>query len=434
MRGIALSAPGGSVSCHGATQTDSGEAFVPPATETYTYDTDGNLATDGRWTYSWDGENRLVEMKRDTSVPTLSSRLRLRFEYDHLGRRIRKGFDTHNGTDWVEQTDTIFLYDGWNVMGELNANASNAKLRTYVWGLDLSGSLQGAGGVGGLLKVTDYVGGTTHHFVAYDGNGNVAALADGTTGALTARYEYGPFGEAIRTTGPGTTPMAEKNPFRFSTKYTDDQSGFLYYGYRFYNPSTGRWLSRDLVNELGSKALTRKRGRLHRSEERNLYAFVKNSPLALLDPSGNHPVEIFFPDSWKKSGEPTDGGWYAVHCAAHCWGHSLNKLLDCPLGKGAALEAIWTVGWELVELTSGEGGWGDEPWYDRLADVFANTVGAGLSESCVGDCQECESTWDLVKKAYKAMDCCDKACAGLQDAFMAFAHAMQRLTGEEWEE
>ena len=78
----------------GAQQSDSGEVFVPPATESYTYDTDGNLATDGRWAYSWDGENRLVEMKRDTSVPTLSSRLRLVFEYAHQGRRIRKQFFT----------------------------------------------------------------------------------------------------------------------------------------------------------------------------------------------------------------------------------------------------------------------------------------------------------------------------------------------------
>jgi RHS repeat-associated protein len=125
--------------------------------------------------------------------------------------------------------------------------------------------------VGGLLKVTDYVGGTTHHFVAYDGNGNVAALADGSSGALTARYEYGPFGEGIRITGPGTTPMAEKNPFRFSTKYTDDQSGILYYGYRYLNPSTGRWLSRDPLEEKGGK---------------NLYEFALNNPSGHWDPDG----------------------------------------------------------------------------------------------------------------------------------------------------
>jgi hypothetical protein len=98
-------------------------------------------------------------------------------------------------------------------------------------GLDLSESEQGAGGVGGLLLVTDYLGGTTHHWPAYDGNGNVAALVAEANGSLSARYEYGPFGETLRATGT----MAKKNPLRFSTKYTDDQTGFLYYGYRFYN-------------------------------------------------------------------------------------------------------------------------------------------------------------------------------------------------------
>src|SRR5208283_3739186 len=50
----------------------------------------------------------------------------------------------------------------------------------------------------------------------------------------------GPFGEVIRATGP----MAKANPFRFSTKYQDDETDLLYYGYRYYNPAMGRWLSR----------------------------------------------------------------------------------------------------------------------------------------------------------------------------------------------
>ena len=57
--------------------------------------------------------------------------------------------------------------------------------------------------------------------------------------------EYGPFGEVIRATGP----MAKLNPFRFSTKYQDDETDFLYYGYRYYNPSTGRWIGRDPAAE-----------------------------------------------------------------------------------------------------------------------------------------------------------------------------------------
>ncbi|MCZ7640940.1 MAG: hypothetical protein M5U12_35740 [Verrucomicrobia bacterium] len=130
---------------YGGQQSQSGEVFVPAVTESFGYDADGNLTSDGRWTYLWDGENRLVEMKRDTSTPTLSSRLRLLFEYDAQGRRIRKYFYTHSGSSWVEQRDTICLYDGWNVVAEVDANASKARLRTYVWGSDLSGSLEGPG-------------------------------------------------------------------------------------------------------------------------------------------------------------------------------------------------------------------------------------------------------------------------------------------------
>ena len=53
------------------------------------------------------------------------------------------------------------------------------------------------------------------YFSAYDGNGNVMALVNAADGSVAARYEYGPFGELIRATGP----MAKVNPFRFSTKY-----------------------------------------------------------------------------------------------------------------------------------------------------------------------------------------------------------------------
>ena len=81
------------------------------------------------------------------------------------------------------------------------------------------------------------------YFYCYDGNGNVAALVNAANGAIAAQYEYGPFGELLRATGP----MAFANPFRFSSKYQDDETDFLYYGHRYYNPSTGRWLSRDPV-------------------------------------------------------------------------------------------------------------------------------------------------------------------------------------------
>ena len=92
----------------------------------------------------------------------------------------------------------------------------------------------------GLLKIRDGVA-AVHYFVAYDGNGNVAGLVSGATGIVAARYEYGPFGEVMRASGT----MAKANPIRSSSKYSDDETDFIYYGYRYYNPSTGRWLSRD---------------------------------------------------------------------------------------------------------------------------------------------------------------------------------------------
>jgi hypothetical protein len=215
------------VSQYGATQTQTGAVYVAASTESYQPDADGNLVSDGRWTYTWDGENRLVQMIRDTDTPA-GARQRLVFEYDHQGRRIRKQFFTYSG-GWQEQTDTVFLYDGWNLVAELNANSNNAKVRSCVWGSDLSGSMRGAGGVGGLLKVT-YVGAsTTNAFAAYDGNGNVAVLTDASNGSTCARYEYGPFAELIRASGP----MAKVSPIRFSTKYQDDETGLLHYGYRY---------------------------------------------------------------------------------------------------------------------------------------------------------------------------------------------------------
>jgi len=70
------------------------------------------------------------------------------------------------------------------------AASDNALVRSHVWGLDLSGTMDGAGGVGGLLWVTLHTGfgaapGT--HFCAYDGNGNIVAMSAASDGLETAR-------------------------------------------------------------------------------------------------------------------------------------------------------------------------------------------------------------------------------------------------------
>jgi RHS repeat-associated protein len=219
--------------------TNIGNAFISGSPEQFRYDVDGNLTNDGRWAYVWDAENRLVRMLSLTATPSNSWRA-LNFAYDPQSRRISKVVSNWNGAAWTLVLSNKFLYDGWNLIAEVNGT-NNTVIRSYAWGTDLSGTTQGAGGVGGLLMAKDSSGGT--YFVAYDGNGNVAALVNATNGTVSAQYEYGPFGELLRATGP----MAKANPFRLSTKYQDDETDLVYYGYRY--EKDGRWLSRDPSEE-----------------------------------------------------------------------------------------------------------------------------------------------------------------------------------------
>jgi RHS repeat-associated protein len=218
---------------------------VPPSSEVPTYDADGNLTADGLWTYTWDAENRLISMQSQALVPT-AGRRKLDFEYDPLGRRIGRIVSTGASGSWVPTSTTRWLYEGWNPVAELNG--AGTLVREYVWGTDLSGGWQGAGGVGGLLWVLEApTGANAAHYTAYDGNGNVMGLVNATDGTWSARYEYGPFGEVVRATGT----MAAANPFRWSTKIQDEDSGLNYYGYRYYSPGVGRWLGRDPIGENG---------------------------------------------------------------------------------------------------------------------------------------------------------------------------------------
>jgi RHS repeat-associated protein len=98
-----------------------------------------------------------------------------------------------------------------------------------------------------MLEVTYSGSSTTNSFATFDGNGNVSSLVNAANATTLAQYEYGPFGEVIRVTGP----MAKANPFRFSTKYQDDESDLLYYGFRYYSANEGRWINRDPINEPG---------------------------------------------------------------------------------------------------------------------------------------------------------------------------------------
>jgi RHS repeat-associated protein len=117
----------------------------------------------------------------------------------------------------------------------------------YVWGLDLSGTLQGAGGVGGLLSQTVIEPSSVkRYFPLADANGNCVSFID-NAGNVQAHYTYDAFGNTVSQSGS----KQDDFPFRFSTKYLDDETGLIYYGFRYLSPALGRWLRRDPIEEEG---------------------------------------------------------------------------------------------------------------------------------------------------------------------------------------
>lgn len=246
--------------------TNEGSIFIPKTPQSLSYDADGNLTNDGRWSFTWDAENRLTSLISLDGIPSGASNA-VYYSYDDIGRRTSEVVSNWTGSAWSLEEDVRYLYDDWNLIAELDS--SGTPVRSYSWGQDLSGSMQGAGGVGGLVGITVHSGDNSGtYFYSYDGNGNVVALVDAADGVVAAEYEYDPFGGLIRATGE----LALENRFRFSTKYSDDESDFIYYGHRFYSPSLGKWLSRDPIDEFGGW---------------NLYGFASADPVNRIDYLGS---------------------------------------------------------------------------------------------------------------------------------------------------
>ncbi len=255
------------VTC-GGTTTNRGLVF-PDDDQQLTYDLDGNLTFDGIWNYEWDGENRLRAMTM-VAVANIAptNRLKLEFTYDYQGRRVQKIVSTNSsGNLFAPMSTNRFVYDGWNLITVLSPQSS--VLQSFIWGQDLSGTEDGAGGIGGLIAVMEYGGDqmTNANFCAYDGNGNITALVRPSDSLPSARYEYSPFGELLRAIGP----LARSNPIRWSTKFWDEESGLVSYPARNCAPSLGRWLSRDPIEE---------------EDSANLYTFVRNGVPNASDPFG----------------------------------------------------------------------------------------------------------------------------------------------------
>ncbi len=236
----------------------------PGGYTTSVYDGAGNMAitrsfSSQRTTYSWDNDNRLTKVKLPSgTINTIA--------YNSDGQRVQK--QDSSGT-------AKHVWDRQNVLLETDGN--NIVQVAYTLELAEYGKLisQNRG------SMTSY-----YHF---DGLGSTDRLSD-SSGTVTDSYGYGAFGEVV----PGSGDTI--NPYKYggqSEYYYDLDTALCYLRARYYDPTRGRFLSRDSLGLVSSDA--------------NIYCYVRNNPILLIDPSGLIPqVSVRIPPVFSEPG--TCGG------------------------------------------------------------------------------------------------------------------------------
>jgi RHS repeat-associated protein len=214
---------------------------------TYTYDANGNRRTKSRGgqttTYTWDALDRLVRI--DFPDATYAA-----YTYDAQGHRVSKRDRAG--------TMTYYVYDGLNLVQEVSA--AGIVIASYVYdGVDHPLAMTRGG-------TSSLEGGATYFYVA-DRLGSIIGLTDGGSNLVTS-YRYDPWGTVIAT-GGGNPNLA--NPFRFTGREWDAESGLYYYRARYYDPEVGRFISADP---------------LPRSDGNKGYIYAENNPVNFSDPLG----------------------------------------------------------------------------------------------------------------------------------------------------
>jgi RHS repeat-associated protein len=383
-----------------ATTLRRGFVYVPPADEAPQHDLDGNLIEDGRWVYTWDAENRLTSVTQKVlpvaaGASTPPARTKLEFAYDYKNRRIaKKVFVEESGTglqpvSWRLTKDLRFVYDGWHMIAELDATFATGTgvagitptrgvVRTYLWGPDVSGTMTGAGGVGGLLAFTFQ--GDSYYPIS-NANGNITAIhAPGIDQVI--RFDYDPFGNRITNTGPDV----EICPMGVSSKYTDSETGLVNFGLRVYSPQLGRWPSRDPIGDLQFyRAFIAGRSDEEMDKWREAYfhsqySFVLNDPINTFDLLGLVDREFFKPNSWEETDQSFyDDGSDVYDIGAH---GNPSSIFDQNTGRSLSAQQLYDLikndalfkSAQKIKLWACSTGQGDGSFAQQLATLSCKKV------------------------------------------------------------
>lgn len=274
---------------YGRSDTNTSVAYLPSSV-CFAYDLNGNLRTNGTRIFDYDDENQLIRLTEPDAWKS---------EFDHDGkgrRRIRREYNWVPGLNaWQLMNEIHYVYDNNLVIQErwyppqLPSVAPSAI--SYTRGSDLSGKLDQAGGIGGLLARSRSVGFSGTAYYHCDGAGSVAALLDASQ-VRVAIYSYDPFGHIVTESGPA----AGNNPYRFSSREEHTPSGLLHFLRRAHSPESQRWVSRDRLGEVAPGEPSATEGQdvglpFESVSGCNLFRYVRNDPINMVDPLGN--------DFWK---------------------------------------------------------------------------------------------------------------------------------------
>lgn len=223
----------------------------------YSYDLNGNLASkniDGKLTlFRYDALDRLSEVEQPTECLAT-------YTYDAYNRRISKSSSVWNSStkQWVVSNQINYLYDGNKEIGTTDLNGRIKELRVLGIGVMNSGENTEIG-----ASVALELNGKVYAPIN-DHRGNICCLVDSGTGDAAESYRYSAFGTTTIFTPQGDVG----NPWQFSSKRLDPESGFVYYGKRYYDPQSSRWITKDPLGEFDGP---------------NPYIFLHQSPMDSID-------------------------------------------------------------------------------------------------------------------------------------------------------
>ncbi len=198
------------------------------------------IDSSGTTSYFYDYENRLVQLVTPNSQFVT-------YKYDPFGRRIEKSIaDTVTGT----VTTMRYVYDREDVLFELDGSGNIVTEFVHGPGID---------------ELIAMIRNNQTYYYHADALGSIIAITN-SAGQVVQRYEYNSFGQITY-----TQDATFKQPYTFTGREYDEESGLYYYRARYYDAKVGRFISEDPIGFRGGI---------------NLYSYVGNSPINFIDPFG----------------------------------------------------------------------------------------------------------------------------------------------------